>query len=126
MSCKTISVYRSAICDPLSLAFNINFEDKQLKLLLRSMWLKRPGIRCAEPKWDLDPVLKLLSSNAFNINMTKEFIIMKCIFLLALALGNRISEFHSLLRGSNFIKFSRNFKSVSIIPNASFLAKNES
>ena len=57
--------------------------------------------------------------------MSSELITMKCMFLLALALGNRISEFHSLLRGSRFIKFSRNYKAVSIIPNASFLAKNE-
>ena len=90
------------------------------------MWLKKPGIRSAEPKWNLDLVLNLLSSNSFNINVSKEFLTMKCIFLLALALGNRISEFHSLLRGSKFIKFSRNNKSVTLIPNASFLAKNES
>ena len=30
-----------------------------------------------------------------------------------------------MLRGDKFIKFSRNFKSVTITPNASFLAKNE-
>ena len=126
MACNTIAVYRSAICDPLSIGFGIDFEDRKLKLLSRSMWLKKPGTRSAEPKWNLDLVLTLLSSNQFNINMSKDFIIMKCIFLLALALGNRISEFHSLLRGSKFVKFNRNFKAVTIIPNASFLAKNES
>ena len=110
--------------DPLTLGFNINFNDKNLKLLLRSMWLKRPGTLSAEPKWNLDPVLKLLSSNLFNINVSSENLIMKCIFLLALALGNRISEFHSLLRGNKFVKFSKNFKAVTLIPNASFLAKN--
>ena len=75
------------------------------------MWPKRSGVRSAEPKWNLNLVFNLLSFNSSNINISKDYIIMKCSFLLALALGNRISEFHSLLRGSKFIKFARNVKS---------------
>ena len=125
IACNTVQVYRSALVDPLSVGYGIDFNDKRLKLLLKSMWLKKPNINSVEPKWNLDLVLNLVSSNVFNINISKEFLVMKCIFLLAMALGNRISEFHALLRGRDFISFSRNFKSVTIIPNASFLAKNE-
>ena len=50
---------------------------------------------------------------------------MKTLFLMGLALGNRASELHSLLRSSKFIIFSRRRTSVKILPNPSFLAKNE-
>ena len=50
---------------------------------------------------------------------------MKCMFLLGLAMGPRISEFTSLLRGNRHIKFSTRMRSVTIIPNAAFLLKNE-
>ena len=58
--------------------------------------------------------------------MTRYYLVMKCIFLLGIALGCRISEFHSLLRGSKYLTFSRNLLSVIICPNPCFLAKNES
>ena len=46
--------------------------------------------------------------------MSSELITKMHVFL-ALAFGNRISEFHSVLKGSHFIKFSHNYKAVSII-----------
>ena len=89
------------------------------------MWQARPGRQFSMPAWDLDLVLELLCSNQFNINVTSLDLTRKCIFLLGLALGCRISEFHSLLRGNRYIKFARNMKSVTLIPNACFIAKNE-
>ena len=50
---------------------------------------------------------------------------MKTMFLLGLALGNRAGELASILRSAKFITFSRNKKSVTILPNPGFLAKNE-
>ena len=94
--------------------------------MLRSMWLKRPGCPFVEPQWDLDKVLDFISSGELNVNTSKYHLVMKCVFLLGIALGFRISEFHSLLRGNRYIHFSRNNLSVTIFPNASFLAKNES
>ena len=41
-------------------------------------------------------------------------------------MGPRVSEFSSLLRGKRFIVFSPRMRSVTITPNASMLAKNES
>ena len=122
---NTILVYKCALALPLSVAFELNMEDKKFTSLFRSMWLRRPGVPYSSPKWNLDLVLELLSTNRFNINVSQLDLARKSVFLLGLALGNRISEFHSLLRGNRFIKFSRNFKSATFIPNAAFLAKNE-
>ena len=47
-------------------------------------------------------------------------------FLLALAMGPRVSEFASLLRGKRFVTFSPRMRSVTITPNAVHLIKNES
>ena len=52
-------------------------------------------------------------------------LLMKCMFLLGLAMGPRVSEFASLLRGNRFITFSPRMRSVTIIPNAAYLLKNE-
>ena len=93
--------------------------------MLRSMWLRRPGWPFVEPQWDLDKVLDFISSGELNVNTSKYYLIMKCVVLMGVALGYRISEFHSLLRGK-YIQFSHNNLSVTIFPNASFLSKNES
>ena len=85
----------------------------------------RDQVLPSEPAWNLDVVLKLLCSNVFNINVSREFLTMKTMFLLGLALGNRASELHSIIRSNSFIIFSRNKKSVKILPNPTFLAKNE-
>ena len=44
---------------------------------------------------------------------------------MGLALGTRISDFHSLLRGDRYIRFARNYRYVTILPNPHFLSKNE-
>ena len=64
-------------------------------------------MRYIEPKWQLEPVLKLLGTRAFMApKITPQFLLMKCMFLLGLAMGPRVSEFASLLRGNRFIQFS--------------------
>ena len=118
-------MYKCALALPLSVGFGLNMNDDKFNSVFRSMWLRRPGIQFQTPQWNLDVVLDLLSSNRFNVNISAVDLIRKCIFLLGLALGSRISEFHSLLRGRNFVSFSRNSKSVTLFPNAAFLAKNE-
>ena len=78
-----------------------------------------------EPKWDLDKVLGYLASGQLTSGVSKYHLLMKSIFLLGIALGYRISEFQALRRGSRDLVFSRGLLSVTIMPNASFLAKNE-
>jgi len=71
-------------------------------------------------------VLDLLKSNRFAVNSSVEDLTVKVVFLIGLALGVRISELHSLLRGSSFIKFDDDFNSVTLFPNPEFLVKTES
>jgi len=75
-------------------------------------------------QWCLDTVLNFVKSDRFSINLSLEDLKMKVVFLVGL--GVRISELHSLLRGSNFIKFDDAFYSVTLFPNPEFLAKTES
>ena len=108
----------------MSLAFGIDFDDGRFSLMIRNFWLKRPGMRYVEPEWRLEPVLRLLGTRAFMAPLLKgEHLLMKCMFLLGLAMGSRVSEFASLLRGDRYIRFSSRMRSVTIIPNASFLMK---
>ena len=122
----TIESYLAALKQPLSLAFGIDFDDIKFKHLIKSFWLKRPGTRYVEPKWKLGPVLKLLETREFRHPFVKpQDLLAKCMFLLALAMGPRVSEFSSLLRGKRFVAFSPRMRSVTITPNAAMLAKNE-
>ena len=123
---NTIASIKSALVKPLMVGFKLDINDIACSDVLRSMWLKRPGRPFVEPQWDLDRVLDFVSSSNFNVNTSKYYLVMKCILLMGLALGMRISEFHSLLRGSRYIQFGRNDLSVTILPNATFLCKNES
>ena len=107
--------------EPLRAAFNLDFKDDLFSAMLRRMWLRRPGRPFVEPQWDLDKVLDFITSGELNVNTSKYFLIMKCIFLMGIALGFRISEFHSLLRGSRFIQL--NNLSVTNLAYASFLTK---
>ena len=122
---NTLQAYKCALDLPLSVGFCLDMKSPKFTSLFRSMWLKRPGTQYQVPAWNLDLVLDLLSSNRFNINISSLDLVRKCLFLLGLALGSRLSEVHALLRGNRFVKFSRNFRSVTLIPNAAFLAKNE-
>ena len=84
------------LSDPLFLAFGIDFMILTNQKRFKSMFLKRLGAPYTELAWDWDLVLTLLSSNPFNINVSREYLTMKTMFLLGLALGNRASELHSI------------------------------
>ena len=108
----TIASFKSALVEPLRAGFNLDLGDRLFTSLLRSMWLKHLGLPVVERKWDLDLVLGYLASGQLNSGVSKYHILMKCIFLLGIALGYRISEFQALRRGSRDLVFSRGLLSV--------------
>ena len=55
---------------------------------------------------------------------SEEDLLMVTMFLVALATGNRVSEIHALLRGSDYVEFCD--EGVRLYTNPNFLAKNES
>ena len=100
---STVLPCKSSLVEPLSRGFGLDMGVNTFNVLSGSMFLKRPGVGYSEPKWCLDLVLDLLSSNRFNINVTLEDLTLKTVFLLGLALGSRASEVHSLLRSPRFL-----------------------
>ena len=102
----TIASFNSALVEPLRIGFDLDLNVRIFALTLRSMWLKCPGRPFIEPAWDLDSVLVFIMSDRFTLGNNYIHLIMKCIFLLGIALGCHISEFLSLRRGSRFSYFS--------------------
>ena len=79
-----------------------------------------------KPQWCLHEVLNFLKTRRFTTNPSLKDITLKALFLLALALGRRVGELHSLLRRKGFVVFGKHYDWVRIHPNPQFLAKNES
>ena len=87
----TIASFKSALKEPLRIGFSLDLGDPLFKSLLKSMWLKRPGLPVVEPKWDLDIVLGYLASGHLTSGVSQFHLAIKCVFLLGIALGYRIS-----------------------------------
>ena len=92
--------------------------------MMAGMFRARPVHPPHEPDWSLDAVLDFLSSARFE-NPSFSDLAHKCVFLLGLATGDRVSELHSYLRDGEHVIFGEGRKAVRIVPNASFMAKNE-
>ena len=124
LSPRTVLSYRNAIKDPLTLGFNIAFEEKEFSLLSRSQFLVRPPKRKIIPQWNLESVLTLLNSSRFHTDSCSlEDLLTKCVFLTALASGNRASELAAISRSS--IIFRQNPHSIMMAVKGGFLYKNQ-
>ena len=102
-SVQTIKGYRSMLASMLRhLDFDIS-HNQDLSDIIRSFQIETPK-RSKNLQWNLDVVLKHLTSNKFEpldhtslLNLTK-----KTIFLLALATAHRVSELQGLSRKVGF------------------------
>ena len=96
---RTILSYRTALSLPLKLAFDIDFSAPEFSLLSRAQFNDRPPNARLIPQWCLDTVLKGLQSSDFDlVSCSQECLLMKCLFLTALASGNRVSEITAVPR----------------------------
>jgi integrase len=90
------------------------------------MFESRPPKAHISPNWDLNVALDY-SRSLFPLDtVSLPYLLMKCIFMLALATGKRCSELHAISRSPNFLRFARRNTSVFIQSNPGFLAKTES
>ena len=120
---STISTYKAAIARPVFLGWNIDVTDNFFSELIKAFANIRPAVPYRPVRWSLDPVLNLLSEPEFcNFHIIENHL-SKCIFLLALATGNRVSELHALRREPEYTQISKNM--LTIVGRASFIAKNE-
>ena len=117
---STIQCYKSALKTVLSPIFGLDLDSEHFTLLLRSFRLKRPTSPQKPISWDLDAVLRFTS--ALPLPLSPIDLASKTAFLLALALGGRISELHALTRRD--ITGAESDK-ITIFPDPLFLAKNE-
>ena len=98
-----------------------------LSELIRSFELQRSVQRCLTPKWDLSWVLTCLQKAPFEplYKASNLHVTIKTTFLLALATAKRCSEIHALAMDANHLTFNQSDRSVSLIVQTGFLAKNQ-
>ena len=125
---STIRNYRSAIS-----AIHLGFSDGSslgtnhtIVSLLKGMFHQRPPRHRLAPSWSINDVLAALSSEPYEPihNAPLDAMTKKTVFLVAVASARRRSEIHALSVDPGFIRFSPD--GVYLLPNPSFLAKNQS
>lgn len=96
---RTILNYRSQLRLPFQNAFNLDLSSGNFSLLARSQFLRNPPERQKVPQWSLDKVLQTFSTPSFNLTTASPTnLLMKTLFLTALASGNRASELAATIR----------------------------
>ena len=124
----TIAGYRSAIAGILSYAGRSEVgSSSSLSALIRGFSIERPRVRRLTPQWDLALVLESLLGAPYEplSQASLKFLTFKTVFLITLASGRRRSEVHALSGHSSCLRFGRNYSSVTIRTEPSFLAKNQ-
>ena len=118
-------MYRNALQLPLLHGFNISTKDHEFSLIARSQFIENPPQRRIIPNWKLSKVLSLLEQPQFENNKASpNNLLLKSLFLVALATGNRVSEIAAMSRVAT--SFSPNFTAVAIPVKPGFLYKNQS
>ena len=89
LSARTIVNYRDYIALPLRTAF----DHESFNFFTRSQFLKKTPVQKKLPNWCLDVALDTFSSQQFNLlQVTGQDLVLKTLFLVALASGNRAPE----------------------------------
>jgi len=124
LSPKTILVYRNALKLPLLYGFHINTNDREFSLLARGQFLQNPPPRRIIPAWNPNKVLSMLEQPQFlNHRASPHHLLMKTLFLTALACGNRVSEIAAFTRiAANILPGSRK---AMLAVRPGFLYKNQ-
>ena len=117
----TIVCYKNSLSWPLNLAFYVPLVSNLYTKMARGFFHKKPPLQPQIPQWDISNVLKFYEhiNNATTDNKT---LFCKCLFLIALASGNRCSELAALLKTG--IVFNDNGATIPVAPK--FLFKNQS
>ena len=125
LSPKTVLVYRNALKLPLLHGFNIDTSDREFSLLARSQFLQNPPPKKLIPAWNPNKVLSMLEQPEFlNHRATSHRLLMKTLFLVALATGNRVSEIAAFTRVGSKNKILPGSKKAIIAVRPGFLYKN--
>ena len=123
LSPRTVLSYRNALVLPLKSIFKIDFSHEAFSLLARSQFIARPPVRKSIPQWPLQDVLKGLKVMILDGSSHSSDILMKSLFLTALATGNRASELSSI--DNSGINWNRDKNLVTLPVRPGFLFKNQ-
>ena len=125
LSPKTVLVYRNALQLPLLHRFKINTKDQEFSLVAKSQFIVKPPRQKLIPHWKPNRVLSMLEQLQFVTNKASPInLMMKTLFLVALATGIRVSGLAAMSRGS--ISFGTDYCRVTIPVKPGFLYKNQS
>ena len=120
---RTILNYRSQLRLPILQAFGIDLSTENFSLLARSQFLRNPPTKQKIPQWSIERALETFSSEEFSfqkISLTD--LLLKTLFLTALASGNRASELAATVRTGISLTYER-----AVLPTEpGFLFKNQS
>ena len=125
VSPATVTNAMVAIRDPISFGFGVTINDRQWDLLKASFFRQRPPVAPQPPNWSLDKVLALLLAPRFRSDPGPPDLLLRTLFLVAMATGHRVSQLAALLRSPEFTRFGPRDSSVTLAPRPRFLAKNE-
>lgn len=96
---RTILNYRSQLRLPILQAFGINLSSDNFSLLARSQFLRNPPKKQIVPSWSIDRAIDTFSNREFEADTASpENLLLKALFLTALASGNRASELAATIR----------------------------
>ena len=125
VSPATVTNAMVAIRDPVTYGFGVEIDRRTWDLLRSSFFNQRPPTPPSPPSWSLEKVLTLLQSARFAVDPTPSDLLLKALFLTAMATGHRVSQLAALLRTPQFVRFGHDDMSVTLAPRPRFLAKNE-
>ena len=118
---RTILVHRNALKLPLSAAFDVDLSQEVFSLLARAQFRLNPPARRVIPSWSLDSALEALQAKDSS-SLSLEELLMKTLFLVAVASGNRASELAAIDRPKIVLRGN----GVTLPVSEGFLFKNQS
>ena len=122
VSARTILGCKNALALPMWYGFGVDVASKEFSLLSRAMFLHKPPRPRLFPSWSINKVLEFFSQAKFHLRWASiHDLLLKTLFLVALASGSRISELAALSRRG--IVFQKG--SVVLIVKEGFLLKNQ-
>ena len=121
---STIKSYVSAIKFPLQLVLKEDITDSPMYVkFMKGLVALCPVQRPLPVSWNLEVVLMYLRGFEHMSSLSAEDILNKCLFLVAVATGKRVSELAHLGWDEPYLRLSKS--SASLIYTPEFLAKNE-
>ena len=93
----TVTNAMVAIRDPMSYGFGVEVDKRSWELLRASFFNQRPPAKPTPPSWSLEKGLNLLQIPKFTSDPSPEDILMKTLFLTAMATEHRVSQLAALL-----------------------------